>query len=165
RSFVVGALTEVLKPGANQKPAMALDVAEGTTVTGRVDANAIDYYAFNLKAGQRLLVDCLAQRIDSRANGTLVMLGNNGRELGRSLDVEGLDPVLDFTAPAEGRYVLGVYDFVYGGGPDYFYRLNVTSAPHIDFVFPPSGPAGSNNQYTVYGRNLPGGQPAEGLTV
>jgi hypothetical protein len=111
------------------------------------------------------LIDCLAQRIDSRANGTLVMLGPTGRELGRSLDVEGLDPVLDFTAPAEGRYVIGMYDFVYGGGPDYFYRLNVTTTPQIDFVFPPSGPAGSNNQYTIYGRNLPGGQPAEGLTI
>lgn len=165
RSFVVGTLTEVLDPGSNQKPAMALDVAEGTTVTGRIDANAIDYYSFNLKAGQRIMIDCLAQRIDSRANATLVMLGANGRELGRSLDVEGLDPVLDFTAPAEGRYVLGLYDFIYGGGAEHFYRLNVTATPHIDFVFPPSGPAGSNNQYTVYGRNLPGGQPVDGVTI
>jgi hypothetical protein len=165
RSFVVGTLNEVAKVAGNQKPAMALEVAEGCTVTGRVDANSIDYYALSLKAGQRIMVDCLAQRIDSRANGTLVMIGPNGRELGRSLDVEGLDPVLDFTAPAEGRYVVGMYDFVYGGGPDYFYRLNITAAPHIDFVFPPSGPPGSNNQYTVYGRNLPGGQPADGLTL
>lgn len=165
RSFVVGTLTEVLKVAGNQKPAMALEVAEGSTVTGRVDATAIDYYSLQLKAGQRIIVDCLAQRIDSRANATLVMLGPTGRELGRSLDVEGLDPVLDFTAPAEGRYVVGMYDFVYGGGPDYFYRLNVTATPQIDFVFPPSGPAGSNNQYTIYGRNLPGGQPADGLTI
>lgn len=165
RSFVVGTLNEVLKVAGNQKPETAMEVAEGSTVTGRVDANAIDYYAINLKAGQRLMVDCLAERIDSRANGTLVMLDANGREVGRSLDVEGLDPVLDFTAPAEGRYVLGMYDFIYGGGPEHFYRLKITAAPHIDFVFPPSGPAGSNNQYTVYGRNLPGGQPADGMMI
>jgi hypothetical protein len=165
RAFVVGSLNEVAKAGGNQKPATATEVTEGATITGRVDANNIDYYALSLKAGQRLMIDCLAQRIDSRMNGTLVMIGPNGREIARSLDVEGLDPVLDFTAPAEGRYVLGLYDFVYNGGPDYFYRLSITATPHIDFVFPPSGPAGSNNQYTIYGRNLPGGQPADGLTV
>jgi hypothetical protein len=165
RSFVVGMLNEVLETGGNQKPENALEVAEGTTVTGRIDANAIDYFAFNLKAGQRITIDCLAERIDSRANATLVMHGPNGRELARSLDLEGQDPLLDFTAPADGRYVLALYDFIYGGGPEHFYRLNVAARPHIDFVFPPSGPAGSNNQYTVYGRNLPGGQPADGLTI
>lgn len=165
RAFVVGVLNELIKPGGNQKREAAVEVAEGSTITGRTDANSIDYYALNLKAGQRILIDCLAQRIDSRMNGTLVMIGPNGRELGRSLDVEGRDPIFDFTAPAEGKYVLGVYDFVYNGGPEYFYRVNITASPHIDFVFPPSGPPGSNNQYTVYGRNLPGGVPADGLAV
>src|SRR4029078_7089253 len=106
--------------------ARAFEVAEGPTGTGRVDANAIDYYAFNLKAGQRIMIDCLAERIDSRANATLVMLGPNGRELARSLRVDGNDPLLDFTAPADGRYVLGLYDFIYGGGAEHFYRLSVT---------------------------------------
>ena len=32
-------------------------------------------------------------------------------------------------------------------------------------MFPPSGVAGSNGQYTVYGRNLPGGKPADNLKV
>ncbi|HND52864.1 MAG TPA: hypothetical protein PLV92_10725, partial [Pirellulaceae bacterium] len=51
------------------------------------------------------------------------------------------------------------------GGPDFFYRLSVHNRPRVDFVFPPSGSAGSNNQYTVYGRNLPGGQPAQGVAI
>jgi multidrug efflux pump subunit AcrA (membrane-fusion protein) len=165
RAFVVGTLNEVAKAGGNQKPENAQEVPPGSTLTGRVDANNIDYYALPLKAGQHILLDCWAQRIDSRMNGTLIVSGPDGRELARSRDVEGRDPVLDFTAPADGRYLVSVYDFVYGGGAEYFYRLNLTAAPHIDFIFPPSGPAGSNNQYTVYGRNLPGGQPAEGLAV
>ncbi len=165
RSFVVGTLNEVLDVGGNQKQETAPEVPEASTITGRTDASNIDYYALNLKAGERILIDTLAQRIDSKANATLVLYGPNERELARSLDVEGLDPVLDFTPPADGKYVLGVYDFTYAGGPDYFYRVNITNTPHIDFIFPPSGPAGSNNQYTLYGRNLPGGQPAEGLSV
>jgi hypothetical protein len=72
--------------------------------------------------------------------------------------------VLDFTAPADGKYVLKLYDEIYGGGNDYFYRLTASTAPFIDFVFPPNGPAGSTNQYTLYGRNLPGGKLVDGLT-
>jgi hypothetical protein len=41
------------------------------------------------------------------------------------------------------------------------YRLAIGPLPHIDFIFPPAGPAGSNNQYTIFGRNLPGGKPSE----
>ncbi len=56
--------------------------------------------------------------------------------------------------------MIRVNDFVYAGGEDYPYRLNLTTGPFIDFVMPPAGTPGSNNQYTIYGRNLPGGQPA-----
>jgi len=46
-----------------------------------------------------------------------------------------------------------------------FYRLSISTAPYLDFVFPPAGAPGSNGQYTVYGRNLPGGKPADGVQV
>lgn len=165
RAFAVSSLAEVANPGNNKSKQTAIDLTENSAITGKVDPNALDFYALQLKAGQHVVIDCLAQRIDSRMNSTLVMYGPNGKELSRVLNTVGLDPVMDFTAPAEGRYVVGVYDFVYGGGADFFYRLSVTAAPQIDFVFPPAGPPGSNNQYTLYGRNLPGGQPAEGLTI
>ena len=58
-----------------------------------------------------------------------------------------------------------VFDAVFGGGADYFYRLSVSSAPFVDFIFPPSGVPGSNEKYTLYGRNLPGGQPVAGMSV
>ena len=45
------------------------------------------------------------------------------------------------------------------GGPDYFYRLSISTAPWIDAVFPPVVEAGKATQVTIYGRNLPGGQP------
>jgi hypothetical protein len=165
RVFAVGALSEELEKGDNTSREKAQELTLGSTVTGKADPGNFDYYALNLKAGQRIVLDCLAQRLDSKLNATLILLGTDGRELTRALDVEGLDPVLDFTAPSEGRYVVAVYDFVYNGGPDYFYRLSASSAPYIDFIFPPSGPAGTNQAFTLYGRNLPGGQPAEGLQV
>jgi hypothetical protein len=165
RPFVVDNLNEIVEAGGNNSPDKALDLPVGSTLSGRVDQNAYDYLKLTLKQGERVVIDLVAQRIESRMDGTLVLLGPNGRELARVRDSVGTDPVLDFTAPAEGAYLLKVQDAVYGGGPDYYYRLTVSAAPFVDFVFPPSGPAGSNNQYTIYGRNLPGGQPADGLLI
>ena len=34
----------------------------------------------------------------------------------------------------------------------------IRDRPHVDFIFPPAGRPGSNQEYTVYGRHLPGGQ-------
>jgi hypothetical protein len=165
RSFVVGTGTESTEPGGNSAADKALDVPLGTTINGRVDANTFEYLRLNLKKGERVLIEVAARRIDSRLDGTLVVLDSSGRELKRSKQGAGADPVLEFTAPADGAFLLKLYDEVYGGGNDYFYRLTASAGPFVDFVFPPSGPAGSTNQYTLYGRNLPGSQPAEGLSL
>lgn len=165
RSFAVGTLNELLDGGGNNAPEKAIEVAVGSTVNGKVEANNYDFFRIKLAAGQRALIDVAAARLDSRLDGTLVLLDEHGNELSRAKDGVGTDPVLDFTAPAAGAYTIKLYDAVYGGGDNYFYRLTVSGAPLVDFVFPPSGPAGSSNQYTLYGRNLPGGQPAGELTI
>jgi hypothetical protein len=139
RSFVVGAGNEAVEPGGNTSADKALDVPLGTTVNGRVDANTFEYLRLNLKRGERVLVEVAARRIDSRLDGTLVILDSAGRELKRTKQGAGADPVLEFTAPTDGAYLLKLYDEVYGGGNDYFYRLTASAGPFVDFVFPPSG--------------------------
>ena len=165
RTFTIGTLNELSDAAGNSTADKPLDVPLGSTVNGRVDQNAYDYLKLTLKQGERVLIDCAAERLDSRLDATLVLLNSAGREIARTRDTIGRDPVLDFTAPAEGVYTLKLFDAVYGGGQEYCYRLSVSAAPFVDFVFPPSGPAGSNNTYTIYGRNLPGGQPADGLML
>ncbi len=165
RTFAVGTLNELSDAAGNSAADKPLDVPVGSTVNGRVDQNAYDFLKLTLKQGERVLIDCAAERLDSRLDATLVLMNGVGREIARVRDSVGRDPVLDFTAPAEGSYTLKLFDAVYGGGPEYVYRLSVSAAPFVDFVFPPSGPAGSNNAYTIYGRNLPGGQPADGLVM
>jgi hypothetical protein len=165
RSFVVGTHSELTDAAGNNDPAKPLELPVGSTVSGRVEQNAYDYFKLTLKQGERVIIDCAAERLDSRLDATLVVLNPEGREITRLRDTIGQDPVLDFTAPAEGAYTLKLYDAVYGGGGEHFYRLTVGAAPFVDFIFPPSGPAGSNNAYTIYGRNLSGGQPADGLSI
>jgi hypothetical protein len=165
RSFVVGNLPEVVEQpgGATRDKAMAIEL--NTIVNGVADANANDWYKVAAKAGQRIVIDCWAQRIDSKMDATLVLIDAAGRQLARSRDANRRDPLVDFTVTADGEYLLKVYDFVYGGGPEFFYRLAVGTGPHIDFILPPCGVPGTKSSYTVYGRNLPGGVPAEGVAV
>jgi hypothetical protein len=56
--------------------------------------------------------------------------------------------------------LLRLNDLTFAGTPAHFYRLSLTTGPHVDFVFPPSAAPGTKSKFTVYGRNLPGGTPA-----
>ena len=161
RAFTVGIYDELVERGGNNSVATAFEIGVDKTVSGWVDANNVDHFKLALKEGQRVLLDCAAQRIDSRMDGTLVVYDPSGREIARSRDSIGLDPFIDLKAPVGGDYIVALYDFVYAGGNDSFYRLTVHMGPHVDFIFPPSGVPGSNDAYVIYGRNLPNGQPSE----
>lgn len=165
RAFVVSNNDMVVAAGDHGSIGKALELSVGSTVFGAVNGDQVNHYKFQAKKDQRVLIDCRAERIDSSMDATLVLFGPNGRKLRTVRDTQCCDPVLDFSAPADGEYVVGVYDFVFRGGANYFYHMSVASSPWIDFVIPPAGKPGSNDQYTIYGRNLPGGSPVDGLSI
>jgi hypothetical protein len=156
RAFVVGDLPQAAKAGANSTPETAIELPVDSVITGATTASVADYFKFTAKKGQRLLCDCDAGELDSRLAPVLTLLDAAGHELGTSRR----GGLLDFTVPADGNYLLKVHDLAFAGGPDYFYRLALTTAPHIDFVFPPCGKPGEKGKFTLYGRNLPGSIPA-----
>ena len=162
RPFVVGALEELAEPGTNKKADNALALPVGVVLNGRADGDSIDYFRFEAKQGQRLLIQCWAERIDSRMDATLSINDAAGRELLSDRDTLGRDPLLDFTAPEDGVYLLRVYDFTFGGGDEFYYRLLISNAPHIDFIVPPAGTPGTTSNFKIYGRNLPGASKGEG---
>ncbi|MGC3966479.1 MAG: PPC domain-containing protein [Pirellulales bacterium] len=165
RAFAVDPWNEVAEPAGNQSADKAATIELGSVVNGTTAANSSDWFRFTAKKGTRVLIDCNAQRLDGKLDGTLVLHDPQLKELARSRDVNRRDPLIDVTIPADGDYLLKLYDFTYGGGPDYFYRLAVHAGPYIDFVFPPAVKPGVKNKLTVYGRNLPGAKPAEGTAV
>lgn len=165
RSFCVSNLDEQTDVAGNNTADKAMALTPGVVVSGRVDGGQFDYFKLSMKKGERIVLDCLAQRIDSRLDATLAIHGANGREVVRVRDSIGQDCFLDFTAPADGDYQVRLFDAIYGGGPDYFYRLSAKATAYIDFVFPPSAVPGSSGQFTLYGRNLPGGEAVEGVTL
>ena len=162
RSFVVGTQNELTETEPNNTPAQALEVPLGTVVNGQSNAATDqDYFKFAAKQGQRVIVDCWAYRLDSRMDATLILFDASGKELERNRDTNRRDPLLDFVVPADGVYFVEVHDFLYAGSNEHFYRLSIGTDAYLDYVFPPAGLPGSNDQYTLYGRNLPGGQPSK----
>ncbi len=89
-----------------------------------------------------------------------------GKRIGSNRSYYYNDALADVVLPADGDYYVRLFQFTYTvGGPQYFYRLSITTAPWIDSVFPPMVEPGKPSQVTLYGRNLPGGTPEAGMEV
>jgi hypothetical protein len=161
RAFSVSDRMEVVETEPNQSFQQAQEAPGESWINGRCDpAKDLDCFRFVAKAGQRIIIETRAEAIDSRMDATLELYDGAGRLLELVRDFNHHDPLIDFLVPADGHYVVKIYDSQYRGGADYFYRLGISTAPYVDFVYPPAGLPGAKGTYTVYGRNLPGGSPA-----
>ncbi len=156
RAFIVGDRPEVTRTKAHDKPEAAVELPMGSVFNGNATAAISDYFKFPAKKGERVLIVCVTKEIDSRMSPVLAVLDAAGREIA-SARKGGL---LDFTAPSDGPFLASVHDLTFAGGPDYFYRLTISKGPHVEFIFPPAGAPGSKSAFTIYGRGLPGGKPA-----
>ncbi len=161
RGFAVSNWNELTKSGTNRSSEKAQPIQLGSVVNGKLEASVEDYYQFSASKGTRVLLDVFAQRIDSKADATLVLYDSQGHELVRSRDFNRRDPFIDFLVPEDGEYLLKIFDFVFAGGNDFFYRLECHSGVYLDFAFPPVVRRGQKNRITVFGRNLPGGFPSD----
>lgn len=152
RAFRVDALPQsvLTKPGAAVKDAVPLQI--GAAVWGKTTAAAADYFKVKMRKGQRLLLHCDAESVDSRLRPVWEVIEASGS----SLQTAARDGLLDYTAPAEGECLLRLHDLTYSGGPEHLYRLSVTEGPHVDFALPPAIKAGGRRKVTLYGRLLPG---------
>lgn len=164
--FTVGRLPEAVEKEPNNDPAVAQDVALPVVVNGRVDPKAdLDCYRFTLKQGQRLVAAVLAHNIDSHGqykdygyvDAHLELLDERGRVAAEAGDTLGLDPQLEYVAPADGRYVARVTLEGYAGFPQAVYRLVLGEVPLATSVFPPGGQRGTSVEVELAGPNVPPG--------
>ncbi len=109
----------------------------------------IDCFRFTAKKGERFKIHCLANSLGSPLDPTIWVKqvgakGNPQRatdsrpnQLGYppfgGMNRDTLDPILDFTAAADGEYVLGVEDDRGNGGADFVYRVEIS--PETDAVY------------------------------
>jgi hypothetical protein len=161
RAFVVGDLPEVVEKEPNDDVDKAQRLEMNSTVHGAIASPTdVDYYVFAAKKGQRVVISCLASSIDSRLCPGLEVYDAQSKPLGSNRRYSGTDALVDLAVPEDGDYYVRLFEFTHQQGTaEHFYRLTVSTAPWIDAVFPPMVEPGKATQVTVYGRNLPGGQP------
>ena len=140
RRWVVSTGAELREQEPNNEPSQAGDIALGTTINGHCDARGFDCFRFTAAAGQRLAIQCVSRRLNSRARAAMLLFDSAGRELAGSRATLAGDAVIDFTAPGDGQFVVKVFDSVYGGGDAYAYRLRIEAGPWDD-ALDPAGPA------------------------
>lgn len=174
RPFIVGAVPEVLEKEPNDEisKAQALDMA-AVIVNGRLQqAGDVDCFALKLRRGQTLVADLAAhEALGSPMDGVLQVVSGDGFVLEQNHDYAGLDPRVVFRAPADATYVVRLFAFPavpdasiqHAGGPDYVYRLTLTTSGFADHAFPLAvGPDGPETVALV-GWSLP--EAARCLTV
>jgi len=154
RVFVIGNRAETLEhqpePAQTSPQSVSLDV----TINGIIQKGDVDRYAFTARKGQRILLECTAERIDSNLRAMLELFDSTGRRLAVNRGYFGIDPLIDFTVPADGTYTVRVYDLVYAGSHDHYYRLDLDTGPRVAFATPCVLRAGRVNQVTLSGWNL-----------
>jgi hypothetical protein len=144
RRFCVTALPVVTLPGGITRPDKAYKAALNTAVFGTATKQAISYIQFETKKGTRLLVVCQSVGLDSRMDAAVSLRNPEGHTSAR-LNADGL---LDFTAPADGVYMLEVSDLMYRGDADYPFLLTLTTGPVIQRAFD------GGVRWTLYGRHF-----------
>ncbi len=165
RTFVVGNLPEKSRRAPESDAATPMPIDANGVVNARFTPQATDYYRFSATRGEHLVIHCAAHLIDSRAEPEIALYDSGGKLIRHVHDPVRVDPTLDFVVPADGKYAIAIHDFVYGGGPDYGYRLSISTGPWIEFVDPPFVPSGGETRHTLYGFNLPGSSTASDLSA
>jgi hypothetical protein len=162
--FVVDSLTEVFESEPNNATDKAQAVTLPVVVNGRVDKPGDwDVFRFEGRAGDKIVAEVCARRLDSPLDSVLKLTDAKGQQLAFNDDHEdkaaGLnthhaDSYLTATLPANGAYFVHLGDTQHSGGAAFAYRLRL-SAPRPDFelrIVPSaiSARAGVNTPLTVF---------------
>jgi WD40 repeat protein len=115
-----------------------------------------DCFAFDATKGQTIILDIGAQRIGSKAAVKLAVLDSSGKTLIAATHFDNdADPLIAFTAPADGRYVAQVAEQMDAASPEHKYRLTIGSFPFVTGAFPLEVRANETSKVRLIGFNLP----------
>ncbi len=133
------------------------------TVNGQIASGSVDRFRFSAHRGQRLVVTALARAlvpyladaVPGWFQPVLALYDAQGKEVSYDDDYRFKpDPVLLYDIPADGEYILVIYDAIFRGREDFVYRLTVGELPFVTSVFPLGGQAGVPTMVDLTGVNL-----------
>jgi hypothetical protein len=151
RLLSVGALPVVAEVEPNSEFASPQKIGMNVTVTGVVTREDEDYFAIDLKQGERICCEIEGVRLSYYPrNGSdffdpyIAILDSERFEKVTSDDASLLlqDALCAFVAPEDGTYVIVVRDSSFGGNDDANYRLHVGNFPRPVSIVPAGGRPG-----------------------
>ena len=161
RLFRIDTLPEIAETEPNNSLDTPQQVSLNQIVNGRSNAQGdVDVYQVAVTAGQTVVLRTEAARIDSLMQPVIEVWSQNDRRLEKSRRVLDREAATVVTSDRDQTLTVRIHDLVYGGGDAYVYRLCVDTRPLIDFCWPPVVPGGAESSLILFGRYLPGGQPA-----
>lgn len=133
------------------------------TVNGQVASGELNFYRFEARKGQRLVISAaarelipyIADAVPGWFQPVLAVYDFSGKELAYNDDFRfNPDPTLLFEAPADGEYIFSISDAIYRGREDFVYRVTIGQLPWITSIFPLGGQAGALKKVEMKGWNL-----------
>ena len=141
--FELGTLPECLEKEPNDDVPHAQQVNLPIIINGRSDRRGdCDVFQFSGRAGDTVVAEVSARRLDSPLDSLLKLTDANGNLLALNDDYETpefgvnthhADSYLTAKLPADGVYRIHLSDLARDGGEEYAYRLRI-SAPQPDFA-------------------------------
>ena len=158
--LAVGSLKEVQQQRNSSGPQQ---IELPATIVGAVSTvGEENSYSFEGKAGQEMVFQVVASRLDSQLESQLVLRDASGQQIARVGEyLREPDALLVAKLPKEGKYTISISDREEKGGWDYFYRLNAGPLPYVTGWFPLGVPAGKTAAVSIEGVNLGGVKQVE----
>ena len=164
--FVVGTLPEVNEQEPNDIATKPQALANSAcVVNGRLEKRGdVDTFAVSLRKGQTLVAAVTAnETLGSPMDAVLEIVSARGSVLAENDDERGLDPLLPFTAPADGLYLVRLFAFPstadasisFAGGENFVYRLTVTTGTFLEASLPLVVSQPGPTEVELFGWNLP----------
>jgi len=141
--FAIDALPDGLEDEPNNTPKRAQRVELPLIMNGTIGMPGDrDLFLFDGRAGQEIVAEVYARRLDSPLDSVLKLTDSKGaclafnddrEDIGSGLNTHHADSYLAAKLPADGTYTLTLGDTQHKGGEAYAYRLRI-SAPQPDFA-------------------------------
>lgn len=155
RTFAVGRMAERVAVESKESTSDAQPIPLETVVNGAIDkAGDVDKFKFEARKGQRVLLECWSERIDSRLRAILELYDSKGRRLAVNRGFFATDPLIDFRVPEDGTYCVKLQDLIASGSVEHYYRLEIHTGPRAAFTIPTVIEKNKASRVTVYGWNL-----------
>ena len=165
RPIVVGTLANFTESEPNHEQGGWNEVNLPVTVNGKLASSAdVDQFSVVLDKGQTFIAALQGNRIlGSPMDAIIQVADERGFVIAQNDDERGYDPMVSFTAPHSGTFVVRLFAFpvkpnssiAFSAQGSYIYRLTLTNQAYLQYTLP-LGVSGEQREVELVGASLQG---------